>query len=74
MRVRVLEAGTASAALVLERYPGRASIELLTATFSRELLEDGTGPNISRWAEALLRYRHVADKFDLRRDISSGAA
>ncbi len=74
LRVRVLEAGNdVGGTWYWNRYPGArcdvASIEY-SYSFSRELEQDWDWTEVTAAQPEILRYaNHVADRFDLRRDI-----
>ena len=79
MRVRVLEAGTGvGGTWYWNRYPGaRFDSESYSYgySFSQELLEEWNwSEHFAPQPETLRYLNHVADKFDLRRDIRSTAA
>ena len=75
--VRVLERGTGvGGTWYWNRYPGaRCDIESVDYcySFSEECSTSGSGPSATPAQPEILRYLdHVADRFDLRRDIELG--
>jgi cation diffusion facilitator CzcD-associated flavoprotein CzcO len=74
MRVRVLEAGTGvGGTWYWNRYPGArfdSESYSYSYSFSKELLEEWNwSEHFAAQPETLRYLKHVADKFDLRRDI-----
>ena len=79
LSARVIEAGQdVGGTWYWNRYPGaRCDVESFSYSysFSEELQQDWTWSHRYATQPEILRYaRHVADRFDLRKDIPSGRA